>query len=147
MAPAALRLLFHYEADPGSLPRLELRAALPVSVRLPPPHPTGNDLGATTGWFELQDGDRRVLYRRLMRLPTGAFLEVPTSDPNSPFRYRETDQASAGAFSILVPDRDAGSHVELFGNARGLVDDPVRSLGRFELSSVSREALPPEPPR
>lgn len=132
----AVRLMFRHEGDD-----IALEAALRVDVRVLPTIDVEKPSMNADFYFELQTAAGRVLYRRLRPHPLGSVWEVPTGERDEPFRYRFSEEARAGHFSLLVPRTRGGGFVELFGRTRGA--GAVRSLGRFEIGSAPDRWTPP----
>jgi hypothetical protein len=84
-----------------------------VLDHVPPPT---DDLGDMTGqsgfWFELQDGQGGVLYRRGINNPIEFEVEIPGEDPDQPPGWQRTDAAD-GSFILDMPAIDEAANLVL----------------------------------
>jgi len=91
---------------------IELLEQRHLAMAVLPSHPL--DLGTVQSgfWFELQDSERRAVYRRTMSNPLAAFLEVRPDNPDGPLYYQAAGPTDR-IVSIVVPDLPNGDSVVL----------------------------------
>lgn len=123
----AIRLTFSWR---GTDVKLERIVALAMFV--PPSDPPAQ--GERSGfWFELHDGDGRVLYRRVMHSPMRNDVEVPSGDKARPLMRVPLKRGGPGRFEILAPADEAARVVVLFGSPPDQPTAAARELARFPL--------------
>lgn len=108
--PAAVRLIFVYEGDD-----IRLLSRQPVDVVVPPADATRGLDDRSGFWVEVRAESEDVLYRRVMTDPARVHPEVFTPDPSMGIT-RSPDPQPVGAFTVLVPNEEAASHVVLMGS-------------------------------
>ena len=64
-------------------------------------------------WYELQDGTRTPLYRRVQRNPLDSSVEVRTGNPERPLAHVDSGRAE-GEFTLLVPSLPQARSVVLY---------------------------------
>jgi len=136
--PRAVRLTFAFHGDD-----VRLVARQPVDVVTPPSDEIEGAERRQGFWAELQAGDGRPLYRRVMRDPARGDTEVfaPGGSPS-----RAPVPEVRGTFSVVVPDVPDAEAVVLHSSSAGVGDDvapqrratlahgrPAREWARFPL--------------
>jgi hypothetical protein len=115
----AVRLIFLFDADD-----IRLLSRHPVDVVVPPA-----DAAKTSDrsgfWVELRTQAEDVLYRRVMTDPAHIDPEVFADGGSGPGRV--PDRPPVGAFTVLVPNEEAASHVVL------MQAPPAREIARFPI--------------
>ena len=107
---AAERLIIRYSNGAFELvSRTSLNKVVPPSVSLP------DSLGRVSGhWFEVQSEAGKTVYRRQMPAPDIIYTELPTEDNPTRLSRAET-VVPEKTFSILIPKKDEGAFLVLFG--------------------------------
>lgn len=124
-----LRLTFSYE---GSNVRLVSRQS--VEMMPPPSDPLTPQEERSGFWYELQDEQERVLYRRVVHNPIRFEAEVFSHHPEVPLTRIKVDNPQ-GAFQLLVPETDEAAALVLFSSPLEpeFSGEPARELVRFDL--------------
>jgi hypothetical protein len=117
--PAAVRLIFLYDGDD-----IRLLSRQHVDVAVPPADATKTS-HRRGFWVEVRTAADDVLYRRVMTDPARIDPEV-FADPKDG-RGPVPDPQPVGAFTVLVPNEEAATHVVLLGAP------PKREIARFPL--------------
>ena len=145
----ALRLTFSFDG-----PQIQLTLRETVEMTLPPSMALTGEPPRAAFWYELQDGERRPLYRRAQRHPLDSRVEVPTGNPERPLAYVDSGRA-AGTFTLLIPQLPEAQSVVLYGWSAPPDDnerdgEPVPAeLARFALGAavdedmIARDTIPP----
>jgi hypothetical protein len=112
--PTAERLVIHYSSGTFELvSRTSLHKVVPPSVSLP------DSLGRVSGhWFEVQSEAGKTVYRRRMPAPDIIYTESPTEE-NPTKMSRAEVTVPEKTFSILVPVKDDGNWLVLYGPPAG----------------------------
>lgn len=145
--PGAVRLIFVYEGD-----AIRLLSRQPLDVVVPPADAARRRDDRSGFWVEVRAETEDVLYRRAMTDPATIHSEVFSPDPAvSPERAPEPQ--AVGAFTVLVPNDEAASHVVLMGSpppggspAPRMASPrkaPVREIARFPIRDPGAEAPGP----
>jgi hypothetical protein len=108
-SPGSVRLIFEYDGDD-----VRLVARQTVDVVAPPGDPI-EDQDRSGFWVELRARSEDVLYRQVLSDPGRVHPEVFSPDPAVGIA-RTPEPQTSGAFSVLVPAQEAGSHVVLMGS-------------------------------
>ena len=137
--PAAVRLIFVYEGDD-----IRLLSRQPVDVIVPPADATRGLDDRSGFWVEVRAESEDVLYRRVMTDPARVHPEVFSPDPAVGIT-RAPESQPVGAFTVLVPNEEAASHVVLMGSppATGSPaprmaasqEAPAREIARFPIQA------------
>ncbi len=129
-APTAERLVLHYVNGSIELvSRTSLNKVVPPSVELPE-----SQNGVRGNWFELQDSDGKVVYRRRMAAPDIVYTEIPTEENPSQLSRAEIVVPDK-TFSILVPIQSNANDLVLFGPPKGTKsrNQAAGEIGRIQL--------------
>lgn len=145
--PGAVRLIFVYEGHD-----IRLLSRQPVDVVVPPADAIGRLDERSGFWVEVRGQTEDVLYRRAMTDPARIHPEVLSPDPAGGL-VRAPEPQAVGAFTVLVPDDEAASHVVLMaspppGGSRATRvasprEAPVREIARFPIRDPEAEAPGP----
>ncbi|HEY7419761.1 MAG TPA: hypothetical protein VH593_31570 [Ktedonobacteraceae bacterium] len=139
--PRTLRLSFAY-GEAG----IQLLTAHRLAIKAPPSIDTA-DFGPHAGfWYELQDDQGNVHYRRPTQDPLANSIEIHSPDPDEPPMRRVSIEQTRGTFTLDVPEFDH-AHILVFFRSP---DDPVGPTGltltlpaiefvRFDLSTYTIE--------
>jgi hypothetical protein len=138
-SPRTLRMYFVYEGDRVDLVDLE-RVEM-----MPDPSEHFGDQEQAGFWYELQDAEGCVLYRRVVESPLRSALEVPTGDPEQPLAWQEMD-TPGGEFVLFAPHIDEAESIVFFSSPlspqtaipldREGAGMPAREICRFSLGEV-----------
>lgn len=105
-------------------------------------------------WYELQDGKRMPLYRRVERNPLDPSVEVLTGNPERPLAHLNSGRTE-GEFTLLVPSLSRAQSVVLYewslppdAVQRDVPPSPVEvarfPLGRaIDKEAIARDTIPP----
>lgn len=139
--PGAVRLIFDYDGDD-----VRLVSSQPVDVVVQPSAPTRGLHDRSGFWVELRASSEDVLYRQVLTDPARVHPEVFSPDPTVGIT-RSPEPQAAGAFTVLVPRQEGGSHVVLMGSppatgtlAPGMAasqDAPAEEIARFSIDAGS----------
>lgn len=137
--PNALRLTFAYDGD-----AIRLVGQQPLTITLPPSHPTAEYHGRAGSWFELLDASGKILYGRRLHDPMPTHREVfPKGEP--PVHVEIANRK--GSFDVLVPALQRGASVVVFGlpapagtGAKRMAEGPTaaRELIRVDVKGGAR---------
>jgi hypothetical protein len=79
------------------------------------PPPTARPVEGQSGfWYELRDGQDRLVYQRTTQNPIRFDAEVFTGEPRESIRRQEV-ASPRGTFVLLVPDVPEAESIVLFG--------------------------------
>jgi len=129
---AAERVTIQYEA--GSFSLSDRRALRKV---LPPSDEFAGRAGPFSGfWYELQDADGSVLYRRLVDNPLILHFEGPDIDTGGTVPDRKEAIAGSKTLSFLIPAPPASSSLVLFSSPLGAQAEAAQEIGRVPLFPI-----------
>lgn len=141
--PGAIRLTFLYDGD-----GIRLLSRQAVDVVVPPADATRRP-GDGSFWVEVRTESEDVLYRRVMTDPAHIDPDVFSDNASA---AGAAPEPPVGAFTVLVPDDEAASHVVLLGSpprdsttsrVAASRETPTREIARFPIHNP--EAAPPGP--
>ncbi len=125
-----LRLTFSYEGH-------NVRLVSRQSVEMIPPSsdPITLEEERSGFWYELQDKQGRVLYRRVVHNPIRFEAEVFSHHPEVPLTRTKIDNPQ-GMFQLLVPETHEAATLVLFSSPLEpeFAGEPARELARFQLT-------------
>jgi peptidoglycan hydrolase-like protein with peptidoglycan-binding domain len=133
---ATMRLMFSYDSEDwpqGPLVRFVARedfdAAAPLSDAL-----DVSTEGRSGFWYELQDPEGQVLYRRVQHRPIRLVAEVPSGDPDAKLVSIPID-APKGTFELLAPVLPRARKLVLFSSplSADREHEAATAIGAFDL--------------
>lgn len=129
--PRTLRLYFEYEG-----PDVRLVSAEAVEMTPPPSDALDESERLAGFWYELRDGNDRLLYRRVTHNPIRTSAEILSEDEQRPLARAELLGEVRGEFVLIAPNLDGAATVGLVGSGgdRGAAAE----LARFELPPQRR---------
>lgn len=142
----ALRLTFRFRKTVVELVLME-----PIDMVVPPSLDLTDQPPAAEFWYELTDGRRTTLYRRVQRHPIDPNVEVTTGNPERPYA-RVNSGRTEGEFTLLVPHLPEAEAVVLYHWTRDAGQRDARSpteiarvpLGRaIDPEAIARDRIPP----
>ncbi|MCA1706167.1 MAG: hypothetical protein LC808_24045 [Actinobacteria bacterium] len=120
-----------------------------LSLRVPPSDPLIVPERQSGFWFQVEDADGRLLYRKVMANPIRSDTETPSDDPERPLK-RVPIPDPRGTFFILVPLLPGAYTVRVFSSPPDATPParPAEEILRFPVfADVTGEQPPtPEPP-
>lgn len=126
----AWRFLITYDG-----PVLTLQSVTTAAMRAGSSDPV-DDLSASTGfWYDLNDGNGNVLFRRITSSPMRGWSEIPDEDGN--FTVAQQPVVS-GTFELLTPVVPGAATLTVFGADPALEDTGsfAVALATFDLGGV-----------
>lgn len=98
-------------------------------------------------WFQVEDANGRLLYRRTMHNPIRFDTETPSDDSERPLKRVPLGEP-AGTFFLLVPFLREAKTVRVFSSPfePGKDTDPAREIMHFNISDDITDGRPDTPP-
>ncbi len=130
-----VRLRFEYEST-----NVRLVFARKVEMITPPPAETAIGDSHSGSWFELRDGNGKVLYQRAMHNPIRVEHEIFSED-SKPAIQRVPAEKTKGVFEVLVPDLPEGATVRVMSSATGAHEQlrAATEIANVDLRKLSKE--------
>jgi hypothetical protein len=136
-ARRAIRLRFRY--DGGDV---ELVSSRVIDKRVPPSEPLreeeSKEQPRSGFWYEVQTGEGKPVYRRVVDNPIQMVASVYTGDPERPFTMVPIARPR-GEFTLLVPELPGGEDLVMFSSPLELEAEaqvrPASELARFPLKA------------
>ena len=134
--PQSIRLTFSYEGG-----EIKLERSRKIAMRAPvTPAPKGVREDEIAGhYIEVVDRDKKRLFHRWVEAFIPESVEVPTGDPDEPFR-RYPNELKRGTFHVVVPDLDDAEELVL-GESTGVGSAPKGKRARAQKKDIHRVNL------
>jgi peptidoglycan hydrolase-like protein with peptidoglycan-binding domain len=136
-----MRLTFSYDSEDwaasGPLVRFVSREDLAMTAPLSDDLDTPTE-GMSGFWYELQDAQGLVIYRRGRHMPIAILAEVPSDDQNPELVSIPLD-APKGTFQLLAPILPRAQSLVLFSSPldANQMDQPATVIASFDLSQLT----------